>query len=452
MRSIHRWTAMSVLLLAHFCQGADPLDTWNWRNPLPVADSQSVTYLIGEFIAFGNGGLLTSPDGITWTKRSTGATSIIDFPTFGSIVYGNGLFLAVGVASGASGGTNCFVTSTDGVNWTPTIISGAPITRVAAYGSGLFVGLGTLPGVPGSLYTSPDGTNWTEVSSETEINGVTYGNGLFVGVSYDQSAIYTSVNGDSWKQVNVEISAAISGVYYGNGHFVIPYGSSGVLTSPDGTNWSLRATTLSPSSFFNGEFLGGGTAFVSSPDAINWTESPPYATNPPGAAVNGVDTGLFESGGASSVAWGNGLFVAAAANTSGQIASSPDGTNWTKRTSGVPMQSLNGLAYGDGRYVAVGTSLWDGITIASPILTSPDGITWTAARDTTDVGGDVSGGAVAYGNGLFVAVGSFLRTSPDGINWTSVSFGENFFYLSDIIFANGRFLACGFGLSGYGGG
>jgi hypothetical protein len=67
-----------------------------------------VTYGNGLFVAVGDGGaILTSPDGVTWTPRTSGTSNTL----FG-VTYGNGLFVAVG-----DGGA--ILTSPDGVNWTP---------------------------------------------------------------------------------------------------------------------------------------------------------------------------------------------------------------------------------------------------------------------------------------------------------------------------------------------
>jgi hypothetical protein len=75
--------------------------------------------------------------------------------------------------------------------------------------------------------------------------------------------------------------------------------------------------------------------------------------------------------------------------------------SWTQRTSGTS-NWLNGVAYGNGLFVAVG----DGGTI----LTSPDGVSWT--QRTSGTSNQLNG--VAYGNGLFVAVGwdGTILTSP----------------------------------------
>jgi hypothetical protein len=90
------------------------------------------------------------------------------------------------------------------------------------------------------------------------------------------------------------------------------------------------------------------------------------------------------------VTYGNGLFVAV--GKYGTILTSPDGVTWTARTSGTS-DYLRSVTYGNGLFVAVGEY--------GTILTSPDGVTWTA--QTSGTGNDLNG--VAYGNGLFVAVG-----------------------------------------------
>jgi len=93
---------------------------------------------------------------------------------------------------------------------------------------------------------------------------------------------------------------------------------------------------------------------------------------------------------------------------SAPILTSPDGTAWTLRNSGTS-NDLRSVAYGNGLFVAVGE---DGA-----ILTSPDGASWT--QRTSGTSNRLRG--VTYGNGLFVAVGDrgAILTSPDGVNWTA---------------------------------
>ena len=59
---------------------------------------------------------------------------------------------------------------------------------------------------------------------------------------------------------------------------------------------------------------------------------------------------------------------------SGTILTSPDGTSWTKRTSGTS-EYLFGVTYGNGLFVTVGNS--------GTILTSTDGTTWTSKTSGT---------------------------------------------------------------------
>jgi hypothetical protein len=83
----------------------------------------------------------------------------------------------------------------------------------------------------------------------------------------------------------------------------------------------------------------------------------------------------------------------------GAILTSPDGVNWTARASGTS-NWLNGVTYGNGLFVAVGGG--------GAILTSPDGVNWT--RRASGTSNFLNG--VTYGNGLFVAVGEAAPSSP----------------------------------------
>lgn len=111
---------------------------------------------------------------------------------------------------------------------------------------------------------------------------------------------------------------------------------------------------------------------------------------------------------------------------------SRDGAAWTRMTT-VPGEFLVALAWGAGRWVAVAQH-GDSSTIQSDILTSTDLQTWTVA---TTVDGRLRG--IAYGDGRFEAVGepvgqedysqglpapsgrAVIYTSEDGIHWLEPS-------------------------------
>jgi len=131
------------------------------------------------------------------------------------------------------------------------------------------------------------------------------------------------------------------------------------------------------------------------------------------------------------VTYGNGLFVAV--GEGGTILTSRDGVTWTQRTSGTS-NDLYSVTYGNGLFVAVGAK--------GTILTSPDGVSWTARASGTD---EWLWG-VAYGNSTFVAVGGggAILTSPDGVTWTQRTSLEKSDLLS-VVYGNGRFVAVGGG-------
>jgi len=103
--------------------------------------------------------------------------------------------------------------------------------------------------------------------------------------------------------------------------------------------------------------------------------------------------------------------------------------------------SIKAIAYGGGKFVAVG---YDG-----KMATSTDGITWTAV--TTTLFDNIIGGttvksviyAIAYGNGKFVAGGQFgkMAVSIDGTTWTAVT--DSTFTIYSIVYDNGKFVAGG---------
>jgi photosystem II stability/assembly factor-like uncharacterized protein len=81
-------------------------------------------------------------------------------------------------------------------------------------------------------------------------------------------------------------------------------------------------------------------------------------------------------------------------------------------------QIHTGIAYGDGRFVVVGS---DGFIT---LVNKGNPSAWTTFQDANVGGSDLT--AVTYGNGRFVAVGygsAIFRSDPDGENWER-SFGQ----------------------------
>ncbi len=95
----------------------------------------------------GSGGIITSPDGNTWTKQTSPVST-----GFRAVAYGNGRYVAVSNNAGIA------VWSTDAVTWTQssTGLASQGLTRMT-FVNGVFVAVGT----NGAIISSTDGATWS---------------------------------------------------------------------------------------------------------------------------------------------------------------------------------------------------------------------------------------------------------------------------------------------------
>jgi hypothetical protein len=238
------------------------------------------------------------------------------------------------------------------------------------------------------------------------LNGITYGNGIFVAVG-SEGTIVTSTDGKYWLARKSGTTNSLLNVAYLNDMFVA-VGAGTILTSRDGVSWTLRYSAPSVSvravAYGNNRFVAVGnnnpssfstfnTVILTSTDGVTWSQQ----QSPTGYSLNGV-------------AYGNGIFVTVGTDSYDRygkdiILTSPDGLNWTVRQQG-DWPTMSGVAFGNGIFVAAGG---DGV-----ILSSADGLSWTNRGVS---GSDIA--SVTYANGLFLAPSYIeIATSPDGIGWT----------------------------------
>ena len=159
------------------------------------------------FVAVGDKeNILTSPDGITWTKVFSGINNALN-----SVAFGNNLFVA-----GGGGGKP--ITSTDGITWTKKDSDFSGVPNKIVFGNNLFIALGQ----GGRNATSPNGITWTKQKNlPIEVGkAAIFANNMFFAVSSNTGQSILSVDGINWIDQGTSFNAAIKGVIYVNNTFV----------------------------------------------------------------------------------------------------------------------------------------------------------------------------------------------------------------------------------------
>jgi hypothetical protein len=215
-----------------------------------------------------------------------------------------------------------------------------------------------------------------------------------------------------------------------------------ISTRPKHFNLSRAILPLSEEgagiAFGNGLFVAVGAfnSAATSPDGINWTPR----TIP----------GPNDNAGWQAVHYAGGMFIALSRSDNfgsgspvNRFATSADGVTWTMRTMPAMSGTFNwrNLAYGNGTYV-VTPRVFGGAS--NRYMTSADGATWTSR--TLPVG--AFDWPIAFGNGIFVAVGyqsNKIAYSSDGVSWTAQTFSGPNYIFDTVVFGGGKFVITGWG-------
>lgn len=299
-----------------------------WTLRRAPAGLQTVAFGAGKFVALGGGKLATSPDGVTWTERSAPPGMY-----WSSLVYAKGKFVAV-----SSEGNDIFpqnvMTSLDGITWiqAPDNVPGINRWVSLAFGKGLFVAGGDATYGFNSIMTSADGVTWSarSVPSLTGYYSVGYGNNVYVAAAFSNglpNVIRLQSSSDAITWTARELPSGVSpnveftGVTFGNGQFLAVGFNQTILTSKNGITWSNRS--LSGSFRFTDVVYGQGVfiAFAAksdnddllvmrSLDGKEWTQqkAPTTVVRTASTYAHGVIVGLSNQGTNSNTIMTSGTF------------------------------------------------------------------------------------------------------------------------------------------------
>lgn len=211
--------------------------------------------------------LFTSPDGVTWTSRtsnySASAGGVVSNPAGVSLVFG-------------SDGT-IVSRSTNGTTWAAQTAVTSDEVLFGAWHSGasLFI----LVGENGTIKTSPTGLTgaWTARTSGvvTHLNCIA-SNGTIAVVVGDSGVIRSSTDGITWTARTSGVATALNGIAWDGALFVVCGASGVILTSPDGITWTARtsgvATSLTAVVATDNYvvIVGASNVMLASADGITW--------------------------------------------------------------------------------------------------------------------------------------------------------------------------------------
>ena len=378
------------------------------------------------------GGLvLSSDDGVSLESHETGWTGTID-----DIAYGNGIYIA------ASGGSGPAFLSSDLENWTQIGSSNLPANSDNVYfHNGVFYfggvqfknneGVITAYGIT----TTTDGVNFTnvEIPGESTVRDILFANNQFVSVG-DNLEIMTSPNGTDWTVQTVDVGIpdgnlgeGLLHVNYLNAMYVVGGKQNTILTSADGVSWTKRGFSEDTSWFFNSYYEGGTYYFPgrqgklwSTTDWVTWTA---------------IETGASDT--IHSIVKEEG--IALVVGRGGAIFSSVNLSTWTDRKTGFS-QGFAAIAYGGGS----GSEVFLITDFDGNIIKSTNGINWEASFTP---GIDLSMQFLLFEDNKFVAMtsqGEWIL-SVDGNLWSLPTDGFEGFpgidalkYLNNVWWVVGR--------------
>jgi hypothetical protein len=336
----------------------------------------------------------------------------------GGVAYGHGKYVAVG-------GSGELLVSTNSGVWQRLVAPTPWLVTDVTFGNGIFIAVGATGNQTGTVLRSTDGINWTSNSiGASRLSACAFGNGRFVAA--DNLKLFSSSDGIQWTSNSLAVFQVLNGVDFVDDRFVALGATGFTLTSLDGITWSAATNNAIPS-VMACAYGNGTTVMVSSQGAIK-------AITPTNAVMAVTSSSVdFRD-----VAYGNGRFVAVGSplGSLGSIYTSTNGLDWVAPINGETFLPRR-VVFANDEFVAVG--------VAGAVLSSTDGLNWMVRRG----GVPAPLSSVAALTDRVVAVGgTFGSTVPTALGSTNRESWQiqppafpN--YPNRIINANGQFLVIG---------
>jgi hypothetical protein len=283
-----------------------PITKWTRRASGIQTFSQIAYNGTNLWVAVGNAGkLYSSPDGITWTSRTSqfGADNIND------VFFGNGLWVAVGSAGKIS-------TSTDGTTWTArTANMSTNAINAVTYANSLWVAVGNGGGTTntGGITYSSDGVTWTRKSQNLTV-GANYqcvvwnGTNWVVGSTVStNNYLYATTPSGTWTAGYDNVGNNITQIFWDGTrtlYSVSPYQWNYSTNTAIGTPSVYTDTTPGAAGkgkvkLYNGNiYIGTGQGHISGfvPSSTAYPENLPII-NAGGTHINDSGSGFVQQGG-----------------------------------------------------------------------------------------------------------------------------------------------------------
>lgn len=246
--------------------------TWTSGGAMPsTAAWAGLSYGNSIFVVAVDAAVTTaasSPTGVTWTARTlTGGSGAFKIP------FGNGIFMAIGPVT---------VSSSDGITWAATATNGgyANPGQSGAYGLGYFILSNS--GTTAAKVSNNNGATWATRTLSAATQSQAGNSSIVVGVTNTGSTTSYSTDAtlSTWTTGTLPSSSDWYSTTFGNGLFVTVSYTSGTkaASSTDGISWTARTLPVTASwvgiTWAGSNWIAvasSGTNAATSTDAITWT-------------------------------------------------------------------------------------------------------------------------------------------------------------------------------------